>query len=255
MFVGRFPDPTWRKAMGCFIAPFLGNGEHLFQQAASVQAVVGPFTVRPDGIDSDHAAKQWIGQVTGIIRMLETTGTGKALIGAIRRSKKSVLVFPLVKLDDDDDGGFTYAWTDPRMGLFAVAVSFSPLFGQKFKVILGGDPKDFDHVFTPHEAIMHEFVHVVRDVTCNHLKLGDDEEELAIMITNIFSVEINRPVVNNYNEQTPYSGDLAIFSTKYYKDNFDMIEKFHKQNMEVALELSNVKVAFNPLRQYIDENT
>ena len=67
--------------MGCFIPPLIGPGEHLFEQAASTQMLVGPFTVRPDGIKDDHAARQYIGQVVGIVRMIETTVTGKALVG------------------------------------------------------------------------------------------------------------------------------------------------------------------------------
>lgn len=237
--------------MGCFIPPFLNNGEHLFDQASPFKIVLGPFTVRADGIKQEAAARQYVAQVAGVVRGIETTSAGRALVSSIAGFKKQVLIFPLVQVDDD---GKALAWTDPRMGLFAVAVSYSPLFGQKLKLELGGDPSDFDHVFSPHETLVHEFVHVARDVSCNHKKLEDDEEELAVLITNIYSLEINRPVINNYDDQQPVTANLPAFSTRIYKEKFDMIDAFFKQNRPLAAELARINVAFNPLRQYADEN-
>jgi hypothetical protein len=118
--------------MGCFIPPFIGPGEHLFEQAASIHALVGPFTIRPDGIKDDHAARQYIAQVMGIIRMVETTSTGKALITAIRSYNRPVLIFPLVQTDEDK----AMAWVYPRWGLFPVVMSFTPLFGQRLRKFL-----------------------------------------------------------------------------------------------------------------------
>ena len=185
--------------MGCFIPPLIGLGEHLFEQAASTQMVVGPFTVRPDGIKDDHAARQYIGQVVGIVRMIETTVTGKALVG-------------------------------------------------------GASEQDFDRVFAPQEVIVHELVHVARAVSGNFGRLDDDEEELASMVANMFSIEIGRPPVKSYDDESNVTGDVAAFSRAYYKANFDMIEAFCKQNRELAIDLSHANVAFNPLRQYIAEN-
>ena len=125
--------------MGCFIPPFIGPGEHLFEQAASIQAVVGPFTVRPDGIKDDVGARQYIGQVMGILRMVEATSTGKPLITSIGSYRRPVLIFPLVQTDDDEDGGQAFAWVYPRMGLFSVAMSYTPLFGQRLRKFLGGN--------------------------------------------------------------------------------------------------------------------
>jgi len=237
--------------MGCFIPPFIGPGEHLFEQAASIQALVGPFTVRPDGIKDDHAARQYIAQVAGIIRMVDTTFTGKALITAIRSYRKPVLIFPLVQTDDDT----ALAWVYPRWGLFPVVMSFTPLFGQRLRQFLGGNEQDFERVFTPHETFAHELVHVARAVSGNYQRLGDDnEEELAVMVANMFSVEINRPPIKSYEEMKNVTGDVAAFSRAYYKDNFEIIAAFCKQNKKLAYDLSYAKTSFNPLRMYIDEN-
>jgi hypothetical protein len=228
----------------------MGPGERLFEQAASIQAVVGPFTVRPDGVKDDHEARQYIGQVMGIVRMVETTTTGKALITAIRDARRPVLIFPLEQVDETQ----AYAWTSPRMGLFAVAISFTPLFGQRLRKFLGDDENKFERVFIPQEVLVHELVHAARDVTCNYQRLGDDEEELAVMIANMFSVEINRPPVTNYDEMENVTTDISGFSRRYYKENFDMIEAFYRQNRTLAQQLSYSKSVFNPLRLYIDEN-
>ena len=65
--------------MGCFNSAYMmGPGERLFEQAASIQAVVGPFTVRPDGVKDDREASRYIAQVMGIVRMVETTTTGNS---------------------------------------------------------------------------------------------------------------------------------------------------------------------------------
>jgi hypothetical protein len=235
--------------MGCFIPPFIGYGEHLFEQAASIQAVVGPFTIRPDGIKDDVGARQYIGQVMGILRMVEATSTGKALTTSIGSYRKPVLIFPLVQTgeDDDDDGGQAFAWVYPRMGLFPVVMSYTPLFGQRLRNFLGGG--DYPRVFTPHEVIVHELVHVARAVSGNWDRLREDEEELATMVANMFSVEINRAPVTSYNDYSTVKDVRA-----YYKDNYDLIETFCRQNKKLAYELSYAKTAFNPLRLYIEEN-
>ena len=234
-----------------FTPPFIGPGEHLFEQGASVQAVYGPFTIRPDGIKDARAAGQYIAQVMGIIRAVETTSTGKALITSIRSYHKPVLIFPLVQTDEET----ALAWVYPRWGLFPVVMSFTPLFGQRLRKQLGGNEQDFDRVFLPQEVIMHELVHVARAASVDYNRMeGEDEEELATMIANMYSVEVNRPPIRSYNETSNITGNLAAFSRKYYKDNFEIIADFCKQNKKLAYELSYAKVAFNPLRLYIEEN-
>jgi hypothetical protein len=50
------------------------------------------------------------------------------------------------------------------------------------------------------------------------------------------------------------TGDISGFSRKYYKENFEMIEAFYRQNKTLAQQLSYSKSIFNPLRLYMDEN-
>lgn len=235
------------------MGPFcLGPGERLFEAASPIMVRYGPFTIRADGIKKEAEARQYVAQVLGILRMLETTVTGNALIVECRERKKPVLIFPLEQLDDEQ----AYAWVYPRTGLFSVGLSFSPLFGRRLRDFLGGEESEFENrVWIPQEVLAHELVHVCRAVSGNFARMdSEDEEELAAMVAGMFSVEVNRPPINNYEEQISVPNDWAGFSKKYYKENFEMIETFCRQNRNLAHRISYARTAFNPLRLYIDEN-
>jgi hypothetical protein len=73
------------------------------------------------------------------------------------------------------------------------------------------------------------------------------------MVTNIFSVEINRRPIVNYVLGTKMTGNLAVFSREYYDENYEMIEAFCRQNKNFAVKLARVKTAFNPVFQYMEE--
>lgn len=233
----------------------LGPGERVFAQGSSILLTLKPFTIRADGIKDDREANHYIAQVAGVIRSIEAASViGKVLIGAIRSYKNPVLVFPLVKANDADEDT-PFAWVSPRCGLFPVVMSYSPLFGQRLHKHLGGNPADFEHVFNPHEVFVHELVHVARASSGNFGKMGDDEEELAVMIANMYSVEMNRPPITSYEDMSPIKKrDVTAFSRSFCDDHAEMIGTFCRQNRKLALELSYAKTAFNPLRTYIDEN-
>jgi hypothetical protein len=233
----------------------LGPGERVFAQGSSIQLTLKPFTIRADGIKNDREAHQYVAQVAGVVRSIEAASVvGKTLIAAIRSYRNPVLVFPLVKANDGDEDT-PFAWVSPRCGLYPVVMSYSPLFGQRLHKHLGGDPQNFAHVFNPHEVFVHELVHVARAASGNFGKMGDDEEELAVMIANMYSVEMNRPPITNYEDMAPVAkADVAAFSRSFCDDYAEMIGTFCRQNRNLALELSNAKTAFNPLRTYIDEN-
>ena len=233
----------------------LGPGERVFAQGSSILLTLKPFTIRADGIKDERQARAYLAEVAGIIRSIEATSTiGKTLISAICGYKNPVLVFPLIKAYDADDDT-PYAWVSTRCGLFPVVMSYSPLFGQRLRKHLGGDPQNFEHSFTPHEVFVHELVHVARASSGNFDRMGDDEEDLAVMIANMFSVEMNRPPIKSYDEMAPIKkGDVAAFTRTFCDDHAEMIGTFCQQNRDLAVQLSYAKTAFNPLRMYIDEN-
>lgn len=223
--------------------------EHWFEAAADIQERIGPFVIRPDGIKDDRKARQYITTVSGIVRALEgATTTGKAVITTIRFYNKPVLIFP-----HDGQGGRCNAWAKRDWGLFTGSVSFTP-FVHGDRSGCAGPRGTYQAAASPHERLIHELTHIVRAVSGNWMKLReDDEEELAAMVTNIFSVEINRRPIIDYVHGTEMTGDLAVFSRDYHDEHFEMIEAFCRQNKNLAVKLARVKTAFNPVFQYMDE--
>jgi hypothetical protein len=222
--------------------------EHWFEAAASIQARVGPMVVRPDGIKDERKAKQYIASVVGILRALEAaTKTGKAVITSIRFYNRPVLIFPY-----DGQGGECNAWAKRDWGLFTGTVSFTP-FVHGGGSTCAGPRNTYEAAGSPHELLLHELTHIVRAVSG---KIGDsDEEEIAVMVANILSSEINRDLISDYNirNTVPANSDLAAFSQQYYEENEDMIEAFCKQSKQFALRVAQVRTAFNPPRQYFDK--
>lgn len=222
-------------------------GEHWFESAASIQMRVGPIVVRPDGIKDDKKARQYLGQVVGILRSLEATKTGNAVIGTIRFYNKPVIVFPY-----DGQKGRCNAWARRDWGMFSGSVSFTPFLHGSGCGCTSGPSGYYEAAGSPHELLLHELTHIARAVSGNLGKLGEDEEELAAMVTDIFSVETNRRPINDYVHGDAVTGDLATFSREFYDEQFEMIEAFCKQNANLAMKLARVKSAFNPLLQYFN---
>jgi hypothetical protein len=223
--------------------------EHWFEAAASIQARMGPIVIRPDGIKDDRLARQYIASVLGILHALEgATKAGNAVVTTVRFYNKPILIFP-----HDGQGGRCNAWARRDWGLFTGSVSFTP-FVHGDRSGCAGPRGKYRASTLPHERLVHELTHIVRAVSGNWMKLGeDDEEELAAMVTNIFSVEINRRPIVDYVHGTAKTGDLAVFSREYYDENFEMIEAFCRQNKNLAVKLARVKTVFNPVFQYMDE--
>ncbi len=220
--------------------------EHWFESASDVQARLGPIVVRADGIKDARKARQYIASVLGILRALEgATRTGNAVITMIRFHNKPVLIFPY-----DGQGGPCNAWAKRDWGLFTGTVSFTPFVGGGCR----GPRGTYPVAKLPHELLVHELTHIVRAVSGNWMKVGEeDEEELANMVANIFSVEINRrPRLDYIHDDAEVTGDLAVFSREYHDEHFEMIEAFCRQNKHFAIKLARVKTAFNPLLQYMN---
>ncbi|HKU94356.1 MAG TPA: hypothetical protein VJR58_03720 [Vineibacter sp.] len=225
-------------------------GEHWFESAASTQAKIGPIVIRPDGIKDDRKARQYIGSVLGMLRAMENaTQTGKAVLTTIRFHNRPVLIFPY-----DGQLGRCNAWARSSWGMFSATVSFTPFLKGDRSRCACSQGGVYAASLLPHELLIHELTHIVRAVsgTLGKLRQGD-EEELAVMVANIFAVEINRRPIDDYVHGDEVTGDLATFSRDYHDENFEMIEAFCRQNKQLAVKLARVKTAFNPLLQYMNE--
>ncbi|TXL77513.1 hypothetical protein FHP25_08755 [Vineibacter terrae] len=222
--------------------------EHWFEAASSIQQRFGPITVRPDGIKDERKARQYIAQVVGILRALEAaTKIGKAVITSVRFHNRPVLIFPY-----DGQGGECNAWAKKDWGLFTGTVSFTP-FVHGGASSCAGPRGTYEPAGAPHELLLHELTHIVRAVSG---KIGDsDEEEIAVMVANMFSAEIHRDLISDYNIRNTIAAnsDLAAFSRDYYEENEDMVEAFCRQSKQFALRLALVDTVFNPPRQYFEK--
>jgi hypothetical protein len=226
-------------------------GEDWFSAAATIQGRFGPVVVRPDHIKDDRRARQYIAQVIGMLHALEATRTGNAVLTTVRFYNKPVIVVPF-----DGQGGACNAWAKKDWGLFTGRVSFTPILpGDRAHAECFDADGSHGAGTSPFEMLIHEMTHIVRAVSGNWLKLDrDDEEELALMVTNIFSVETNRKPLVDYERGEPIGDSVALsdFSRDYYDLNQEMIAAFCTQNADLAGKLAEVKTRFNPVRRYFD---
>lgn len=116
---------------------------------------------------------------------------------------------------------------------------------------------------SPAEVLFHELVHAFNAVTGTQysgklyanpfvpqaLKYDNEDDFFAILITNIFSSETNRPLRGGHSKNEPLplhlstdDGFLAV------EDNVRLIKKFCDDHRTVSSELSKVPSDFNPIR-------
>jgi hypothetical protein len=196
------------------------------------------FTVRADGL-SGKKAFEYEATILGMLRSYEATRMGGALIKAFAFYAREVLVFPY-----DGSAGDCNGWGDSDWGMFRTKVSFTAkdFYGQSrcYPYAKVG--------VSPHEVLFHELVHGLRSAA---RKLNTSkqipEEDVAIMLANIFSSEIG------YTQQRRdhQSLDSIVISSKdFLHQNTPMISAFHKQHPEFCRWVAEVKVPFNPVRSY-----
>jgi hypothetical protein len=83
-----------------------------------------------------------------------------------------------------------------------------------------------------------------------HTKKGD-EERIAIMITNIFASETNKPALRkNHKNNDPQKDPALITSDGYLSAHRTMVDLFVRQHIAVATDLSCIDTHFNPIRAY-----
>jgi len=113
----------------------------------------------------------------------------------------------------------------------------------------------------PDETLFHEMVHGIRDMLglLNPIALGflyDTEEEFfAIVLANIYASETGRPLdirADHHGfEHLTTDTDATFLPKKDVTDyRYRLIDKFVHQQGGLAVELSKINCAFNPLRRY-----
>ncbi len=195
-------------------------------------------TIRADGLEGRRAA-QYETSVAGMLRSYEQMPMGRALMQAFRFLKREVLIFPY-----DGALGRCNAYVDDDWGLFRTKLSFTP--GD----FVGRSACFPNHAAgtTPHEVLFHELVHALRDAAGKRLSFKGQagEEAIAIMVTNIFSSEVNRPLRRDMNGYV----QTTISAADFFAANGDMIRVFYHQHPEFCRWVADAVVPFNPLRTY-----
>lgn len=217
----------------------------------TVSYQLGTITVRADGLD-DTKAKQYVAQVLGMLRGLDSTQTGHAVLNGIRWYKKELLIYPYDGSLGACNGAAYADW-----GMFRTKVTFTPyLQGGAHKTCLSDGKGAYLAGLSPLELLLHELTHAVR-LNAGTFRKGvsqAEEEELAMLVTNIFSSETNQTLRTAYDNSTsPISHDHSGYAAKFYASRRILIEIFYKQHHDFTRWLARVKAPFNPMRLYFEE--
>ena len=200
-----------------------------------------PFTIRADGLNG-RAATQFEASVLGMLHGMNAISTGRVLMDGFRAVGREVLIFPY----DGSLGGCNAFATDD-WGMFRNKVSFSPngWFATSPCFTNGAAGN------AALEVLMHELVHALRFAakTLGKSVSGEQEEDLAILVTNLFSSETNRPLRRDHNGFNALPDSDPV---KYYAANLRLINTFCQQHPVFTNALARLKMQFNPLREYYD---
>jgi hypothetical protein len=205
-----------------------------------------PFTVRGDGLnDPGH----YESSVLGMLRSFDAIQTTRALMNGFRALGRDVLVVPY-----DFSVGSCNAVSRSEWGLFPNKVYYSPNLyypGPDCECI---DPGDAGN--SAHEVLCHELVHALRRAagTIHRYTKKGEEETLAIMVTNIFASETNKPALRkNHHNHAPQKDPVLNTSEGYLAANRNLVALFAREHGAVASALSYVNARFNPIRAYFHE--
>lgn len=196
------------------------------------------FTIRADGLGGKQAF-QYETTVLGMLRSLEQMQVGRALMQAFRFYGREVLIYPY-----DSRAGDCNAYVDETWGMFRTKLSFSPMDFLRKSTCFSDQGVDA----TPHEVLFHELVHAMRASAGKRLSFEGHpgEERIAVMVTNVFSSEINRPLRlpgNVMDQMNMSAADYASIASR-------MIDVFYRQHPEFFRWVAECVVPFNPLRIY-----
>ncbi|MCP5458373.1 MAG: hypothetical protein H6971_01930 [Gammaproteobacteria bacterium] len=202
------------------------------------------FTVRADGL-SGNKAHQFEAQVMGMLHSLETTDTGRALLAEFQAVGREVLLFPYKGSMGDCNAFATTDW-----GLYRNKVSYTP----KTWFTTQACYKNGAAGNSAHEVLFHELVHAVRFAGGKLGKkfTGAQEEEVAILVTNIYSSETHRPLRRRHSD---FSELRNATSVSFYTQNWALVDRFCKEQPKFSRALADVSYSpFNPLREYYERD-
>jgi hypothetical protein len=202
----------------------------------------GKFLIRADGLEGKKAA-EYENTVANMLLALDTIGPSHALLDGFRCYNRQVVVVPY-----DGSAGECNALGD-GFG-FTGEVSFTPRqWFAKSTCVKDLDPGAAGA--SAHEVLVHELVHAFRGVAGTfHSVSLPKEEEIAVLVTNIFSSRTNRPLRQDHESFDPQTDPVLSTSVGFLNANRALIEKFAKEHPDVTRWLARVEAPFNPLQAY-----
>jgi hypothetical protein len=213
-----------------------------------MEEVFGPITIRSDGLD-DRKGAQYVAQVLGMLRALDTIASSRAVLNAVRFHRRPVLIRPY-----DGQLGPCNAAAGGDWGMFPGKVLFTPYLHGRQSPCTSGKAGKYEAGDSPAESLLHELTHAVRAVA---RKLGSlpegDEEEIAMLVANIFSSETHRPLRARYEDNSAVKEDDATYSQAYFEDSYDLLRDFQRQQPDFTRWLARVNCPFNPLKAYFNK--
>ena len=205
----------------------------------------------------DNDPAKWKRSIDTLLQGLLKTGSGSALLRSIRDEQRWIRIRPLDHAECNAHGGQM-----PKMIIdgktFYGMLAFNP------DVYMSGSPcykrmqRSFGH--QPDQVLFHELLHAHRGASdlvsapvALHAGLAgyqDDEEFLAVVLTNIYISETRgRGMRADYYSYDELKGPLAT-SLGFFQSSpqvLPILKKFSTDQEFLFKELAKVKAAFNPI--------
>ena len=202
-------------------------------------------TIRADGLDG-RKASQYEATVLGILRSYEQMQTGRSILQAFSFLRREVLINPY----DGSGGPCNAVGGVGDWGMFRTKVKFTPSDFFATSPCISAEVVKGGAGWFPQEVLYHELVHAMRHAAgtldYDTVKSRNNEEALAIMVTNIYSSEINRLLRKDHRSKNA----LFTSSEHFFTHNGDMIRVLYHQHPDFCRWIAEAVVPFNPLRSY-----
>ncbi len=183
------------------------------------------------------------GSVLGMLRSFEAIQAGRALLAGLRASHQKIPVLPY----DMPDVYKCQAEEDTN-DFFGTRVFFTPnaWFATSECYQEGGAGN------SAHEVLFHEMVHAFRSATGVMQKVMtlDEEERIAVAVTNIFASETHRPLRKDHDSFAINTDPKTNNSAGFLHANSRLLYLFIKDHKQVSDDLAKIDTPFNPIREY-----
>jgi len=215
--------------------------------------------VQPEGSPPIDKVLYLSGVRTDLARILKSEA-GRYLAASLRFHSKEVLLVPY----PGEDGNAQESWWGSSPKDNYSMVRFTPASGRS---PCGGEIRKKQPASLPHEVLFHELVHSLRRISGKMHRFslwgtgtlssqGNNEEFIAIMVTNIFISDVTNPCKTGLRDDWVGHSPLDPALAESYRffalgtKAFNLIATFCGDNPGFTQMLSKVRAHFNPIAAY-----